>query len=442
MRSIEELSASVFSNTSCPSELYLIRSSGTEISVRDGKVESICEGTEEGIGLRVIKDGRLGFAFCSGLSADGLAEKALASSVYFETDGAYSFRQGAPAEDMTSFYDGIISEVPVSDKIKFAVDMERSAYSVSDRVKKTDNCVYSDRTIDVRIMNSEGFSGHYKKNIFGGYASVLCENGGVSEEGYSTGFGTKWDPMLSNSIGTEAAYNGIELLGGQPVGSGNYRVILAPSVASEFVLVISSMVCADNVRKGKSLFAGKLGEKVASGLVTIIDDGALHAGPSSRPFDAEGTPSCRTRVITEGRLTGYLYDIHSANKDKTVSTGNAERGSYRTLPSVSPSNFFITNGITDKEGLISSADNGILVTRVMAMHSVNPVSGDFSVGASGLLIQNGKLSGPVRGITVSGNIADLLTKIVMTGNDLRFFQESGGCGSPSLLIESLSVGGS
>ncbi len=185
---------------------------------------------------------------------------------------------------------------------------------------------------------------------------------------------------------------------------------------------MAQALTAEAVQKGRSLFADKLDKEVASKEVNIIDDGSLEAGLATAPFDGEGVPSKATDLIKEGLLTNYLYDIYTASKDGVESTGNASRGSYRGIPSVSPSNFYLAPGDKDPKDIIKGVENGFYLHKVSGLVTggANPISGDFSVGATGQWIEGGEIKGAVNEVTIAGNLIDFLKNIEEIGNDLKF----------------------
>ncbi|MEG3070470.1 MAG: metallopeptidase TldD-related protein [Candidatus Syntrophopropionicum ammoniitolerans] len=188
--------------------------------------------------------------------------------------------------------------------------------------------------------------------------------------------------------------------------------------------IISSALTAEAVQKGRSLFAGKLGNRVAADVVTLIDDGTLEGGIGSAPFDGEGVPTGRTVLIDRGVLQQYLYNTYTAAKDGVHSTGNGVRGTFMT-PEVGVTNLFIEAGQTPVAELFQDVASGLYVTEVMGMHTANPISGDFSVGVAGLLIENGEITAPVRGMAIGGNIIELFNNIDAVGDDLQFFGSRG-----------------
>jgi PmbA protein len=209
-------------------------------------------------------------------------------------------------------------------------------------------------------------------------------------------------------------------------------------VAASLLELLSTSLLAESVQKGRSLLAGRLGQEVAAPSANLIDDGLLPGGLETAPFDAEGNPRQRTVLLERGRLAGFLYDQYGANREGRASTGNASRPGALSPPSVQVSNLYLEPGSHSFEALLAEMGRGIIISNVLGMHTANPVSGDFSVGASGHWVEGGHISHPVKGIAISGNVLTLLSRLAVVGSDLRFW---GRVGSPSLLIERLDVGG-
>jgi PmbA protein len=213
--------------------------------------------------------------------------------------------------------------------------------------------------------------------------------------------------------------------------------VLDPLAAVSLWGVLSSAFSADAVQKARSLLAGKMGERIAAPAFNLFDDGRSSAGMASRPWDGEGVPTQRTQLVRDGVLNAYLFDTYTARKGNARSTGNARR-SYRSQPSVGPTNLVLEPGTATREELLRAAEGGLHVTELSGLNTVNPTSGDFSLGATGFRIAGGSLGAPVREVTIAGNLLQMLQRITMIGNDLRWvFQVA----SPSVLIQDLAVGG-
>jgi PmbA protein len=240
-------------------------------------------------------------------------------------------------------------------------------------------------------------------------------------------------------VAKEAAERATQLLGARSIPSQNIPIVLDPFVGTQILEVMSAPLSSESVQKGRSLFAGKTGKAVASKVLTIIDNGRLEKGLGTAPFDGEGVPTQETKLIEGGVLNTFLYNTYTANKGKTRSTGNAVRGSFESLPGVGPTNFYIAAGSQSPAAIIQSIKKGLYVTRVMGIHTINPITGDFSIGASGIMIENGEKTYPVRGITIAGNLIEMLKSVEAVGSDLRFVAN---VGSPTLLISGITVSGS
>ena len=198
--------------------------------------------------------------------------------------------------------------------------------------------------------------------------------------------------------------------------------------------------CAENVLKGRSLFAGKVGQRIASDAVTIVDDPRRAGGMRSAPFDGEGIATLTRTLVDGGVLRGYLHSIKTSARTKAAPTGNTRRESYGGPARIAPSNFFIAAGSADPQELRRRADRALDITGLLNLHTVDPISGEFSLGASGVVLERGEPLYPAEGITIAGNLTHLLASIAGVGNDLTFRRPM-GLGCPTLLITDISVGG-
>jgi PmbA protein len=218
-------------------------------------------------------------------------------------------------------------------------------------------------------------------------------------------------------------------------------IVLDPFAASSFLGVLAGALDADNVLKGRSLFAEMVGQQIGSPAFTLVDDGRILDGPGACPFDGEGVPSGRTELFTAGTLQGFLHSTSTAARagGGQRSTGNAKRGGYKSTPGVGTSNFYVEAGAPSFEDLLAKADGGVLIADVSGVHSgANPISGEFSVGATGLRITGGALGEPLREMTIASTLPEMLAGIGAVGRDLRFFSS---VGTPSILIDEMTLAG-
>jgi PmbA protein len=219
-------------------------------------------------------------------------------------------------------------------------------------------------------------------------------------------------------------------------------VLFEPWAAASLIGTLASSISAEAVQKGRSLLAGRLGESVAASCVSLVDDGRLVEGMASRPWDGEGVPTQRTEVIAGGTLRTYLHNSYTARRDGTVvSTGNAARTSYRSTPELAPSNLLLAAGDRGPAELLAAMGEGVVVSDVHGLHTVNPVTGEFSLGISGHLVSGGERRTPIREMTVAGTLLELLARIEALGNDLRFVFAAGFVGAPSVLVRDLALSG-
>jgi len=233
-------------------------------------------------------------------------------------------------------------------------------------------------------------------------------------------------------------------LGASTVASGEYRILLRRDVARDLLATFASVFSAESVQKGLSLLQGKLGQSIASPLVTLVDDPLLEDGAASAPFDGEGVASRRTQVVEAGQLKTYLHNLKTAKKDGVESTGNASRPSFKSPVGIAPTNLFIQPGQVPYGDLVQALGDGLIIINVQGTHSgANPVSGDFSLGAYGYLVEGGRIVRPVEQITIAGNFFKLLEKVEVVGSDLEFGSPGarGNVGAPSLIIGGLAVAG-
>ncbi|MFH1428372.1 MAG: TldD/PmbA family protein [Candidatus Margulisiibacteriota bacterium] len=426
-------------------EVFASRTVSTRVNVRDQEVEELKQSEDAGFSIRVIKDKSLGFAFSSDMSAESLkttVDKAIAAAGVttpdeFNVIGRNAGGKTAPLEEL-NIYDQQIPKLELTKKIEIAKQIEAVACG-HEKVAKTEVVSYSDHVYDIFLANTAGFCGGYQGTYCGGTAEVIAQaHGSSSEGGFGIDFSTAFSNLNPEMIGNEAARRAVQMLDAATIKTQTMEVVFSPLVAIDFLEVISPMVLADQVLKGKSLLCGREAQKIASDKITIIDDGILSGGAGSAPFDAEGVPTRRTVIVEDGVLKTFLFDEISAAKSKKQSTGNASRSSFMSLPSVGTNNIYFQAGKKSEEEIISGVDKGFYIARVMGLHTANPISGDFSLGASGLLIENGKLTTPVRGVVIAGNLLELLQKVTQVGNNLRFVL---GTGAPTIHFGELTVSG-
>ena len=407
----------------------------------DDCVETLKEAEEIGLGLRVINKGRLGFAYTSDLSALAVEEvvaDAVSISKYTAADENNVLPQAEVDYPDLQIYDREIPDTPLEDKIRLAADTEQIAKGVDSRITIVERAGYEENQFCSLIINSNDLYAYSKGNSSGIYIVLVAEDEKDAQSGFSAMVRKQINQLKPELVGLEAAQRALRSLNARRIKSERLPCILEQGVVASFMGMLAQMVNAEAVQKGKSLFATQRGQLVAQRNFTLIDDGTYEGGIGSFPFDGEGVAARKNSVIKNGLLQEFIYDTYTAKKAGRESTGNGQRGSFRSLPSVGTTNFVIQPGEQSPEELIKEIAKGFYITGVMGMHTANPISGDFSVGASGLMIENGELTYPVRGVTIAGNMLEFLKDIDEIGNDLRFF---GARAAPTMRLKSLSISG-
>jgi PmbA protein len=426
-------------------EAWAEESTSRRVRVYAGEVESLSDAGGRGIGVRAFVGTRAGYAYGTDLSDDGVGDTARAAREAAELADEDEY-EGLPEELGTSDVQGLASagfaDWPTERVVELALEVDRAARA-PEGVTQVENSVYSDGRGSVALANSRGFAASYEATQAWAYSSAFAGEGADLMTGLGVGMGRDPAALDPEAIGAEAAERALALVGARQPESRRCPVVLDSFVAASFVGFIGSMLSADAVQRGRSLFAGREGDEVAGPVLRIADDGTDPDGPASAPFDGEGTPTRRTALIEEGRLLGFLYDSRTARRAGRSTTGNASRGSYRTPPAVGTSNLIVDAGELDLAALIAQVSSGLYVTDVAGLHSgVNPVSGTFSVGASGRLIENGELGQPVREITIASDLVSMLQKVRLTGSEARWVPFGGSVKAPPLLVAEMAVSGS
>lgn len=422
-------------------EAFLLRQRELSIDVIDGQVETLKEAEELGLGIRVVKGGQLGFAYSSDLSDLAIREAvddAVSISHYTAADEHNVLPRGAFSYPRMELYDDDINSASLEEKIELARTVEQAARASDDRIRIIERAGYEDGEFTTLIVNTHGLFASGRANFSGLYIFLVAEEDNDAQNGFGFMTRKKIKDLSPEAVGKEAAGRALRSLNARPVKSARMPCIIEPYVAIKFLGLLAQSANAEAAQKGKSMWKDREGQQVASYKFSLVDDPTYQEGIAAFPFDGEGVPGRRNSLVEDGVLKTLLYDTYTASKAGVQSTGNGKRGSFRSLPSVGTSNFILLGGKNSPDQLRSEIEKGFYVTEVMGMHTANPISGDFSLGASGLMIENGQLTYPVRGVTIAGNMVNFLKDIEDVGNDLRFF---GSRAAPTLRLRSLSVAG-
>jgi PmbA protein len=427
-------------------EAYASRDSGREVRVHGGEVESLTAATQSGVGVRAWIGGRAGYAYGTDLSAGGIAAiaaRAAEAAAIADEDGSAAPPRPAPLEALAGLSDPSVDAWTAAQAADLALSVERAALDADARVVGVEQAVYADSAERVAIASSAGVAGEYESSECYAYLQALAAGEGARETGLGFGLARGPEGLNPEAIGKEAADRATEMIGASKPTSRSCPVVLDATVAASFAGLIGGALGANAVQRGRSPFAGRLGEETASEAFVLYDDGRDPAGSESAPFDGEGVPRRRTALIEGGRLRAFLYDTYTANREGVESTGNAARAGYRSQPRVAASNLIVSSGTSSFADLLAAAGDGVFVTDVAGLHSgVNPVTGVFSVGASGRAIRDGELAEPLREFTIAGELVAMLGGVRAAGAEARWVPFGGSVRTPPLLIGAMAVSGS
>jgi PmbA protein len=427
-------------------EAYASEAENREVRVHGGEVESLTAATQRGLGLRVWIGSRVGYGFGTDLSPDGLraiaARAVEAARVADEDEYAGAPDDSAERPELAGLTDPSRATWSPAEIAELALAVERAALA-DPKVAAVEQAVYFDSGERVAIASSSASGGEYETTSCYAYLQALADG----EDGRETGLGfdlargpAALDPA---GIGREGAERATEMIGSSKPPSRSCPVVLDPTVAASFVGLLGNAIGADAVQRGRSPLAEQLGEEVAGEAFVLRDDGLDPAGFASAPIDAEGTPRQCTALIEGGRLRTFLFDSYTARRGDAASTGSAGRGGYRTPPGVSASNLIVSPGSAGLDELLREAGDGVYINDVAGLHSgVNPVTGVFSVGASGQAIRGGERAEPLREFTIASDLVSMLRAVRTAGSTPRWVPFGGSVSTPHLLIAEMTVSGS
>lgn len=419
-------------------EVFVKKSRGLSVEAKQGAVEALESSHEFGASIRVVREGRQGFAFTTRYDdIDRMVDEAIEGMKWTGRDEYVGVSVGNGLVDVPVF-DEAVGNRRDEEVIHDALTLEAVTLQSDPRIKKVRKAEVNSLADQTTIVNSLGVRVSYESTFYSAAVTALAQDDkGEGQIGWDFAGSRRLSDIDIRSVAARAARRATELLGSRKIGAVKVPVVLSQPVAIDFLEILSSSLSADAVQKGRSFLAGRAGQTVTSRILDIIDDGAIAWRPGSGPVDDEGVPSMRKVLIQGGVLKGYLHNTYTAKKAGVTSTGNAVRGGFKTLPGVGATNLYIhAQSSKSTDDIVASLKKGILILNAMGVHTANPVSGDFSVGISGLWIEGGERAYPIKEAIISGNILDLFRKVEAAGNDPVFY---GSTGSPGLLVGEMDI---
>ncbi len=429
-------------------EAFVQKKNFTSVAIEGGKVTFGSQDGDFGIGIRIIKDRRTGYAFCDEKSVEFGLDRAV-QAARFGRPGPYAFHDNNKYDCTRSIFDNKVATLVVEEGIEMARDLVEAGSFDSRAVPSRGGLSFG--TASFAVANTNDVMIFDEGTFIGGHVMSVLKDGGVVVNG-DEGESSRIMDVNVEDIGRQATEKAIAQLGQKSIETANMDVILRPDAAFElFASTVLPALSGDNVRKGESIYASKVGEKVSADSFSIVDDGRHPKGLNTFIMDEEGYPSQRNVIMDRGVLRTLLYDQFSAVESSARSTGSglhterSESGTtYKVPPTTCARNIVFEGGEMSEEELVRSIKDGVIVEHVLGAHTANRVSGDFSVAIySGFRIKDGEILYPLKGGMIGGNLPALLLHASIADN---YKLVEGGMSAasgyvPSVKLENVRVSG-
>jgi PmbA protein len=426
-------------------EAYVSRRRDTEVKAFGGGIESLSSAVSEGVGIRVVSGSRQGFAYAGSLAPEVVTEtlaEARDNASFATVDDFLGLASpdGVVAPDLDLWRDDL-AEFPTDAKVDLALDLEQRVRAGDPRIRQVESAYWGDSAVSTAVVTSTGIASVARRTSCYVTAEAIAGEGTDTHTGagYSVGRGPA-DIDLDKAVG-DAIDRATRLLGAAKPRSRRLTVILEPRITATLLGILAGTLNGESVLKGRSLFAERMGEEVSIPALTLVDDPTDPDAFGASRFDAEGLACRRNVLVSDGVLAGFLYNTYAGRRAGVASTGSAVRAGFKSGPGVGARALSIVPGQATAAEILAQVGNGLLVQSVSGVHSgVNPVSGDFSVGAEGVMVRDGSLAEPVREITIASTLQRMLQGVVAIGADLERLPSSAA--GLTLAISDVSMGGS
>jgi PmbA protein len=414
----------------------ILASETRELSVEsfEGQLSQITQATQGGIGVRVVVNGKTGYASSEERTPEALDwvlnEAKENAELQSKTGGFIPMGQTLGSKDLIG--EGL--SAPIEEKAAKAIELEKQLRQDT-RTKQVPYTRYSENETELSLSSTQGADGGYRNGYSYLMSSLIMAQGENLKQAYDFQLEKEFHALEPGKTALKMIHDTSRLLGAKPLKTGRYTAYVEPKAFAQLMGIFFFMLSGKTVMEGKSRLADKLGQKIASEQVTIIDDPMLEHGKGNRPFDSEGTPAKTLRVIENGVLKSFLHNSETAHALNQSNTGHAAR-SYSSTLGVAPSNFYLQPGNGIKQ------TDGIIVTELMGVHAgANPISGDISVQAFGLKVETGEIAYAVDNFAISCNLLDMLMNVKALGEKLEWSPFAGMTGAPMVEITDVSFGG-
>jgi PmbA protein len=411
--------------------------------VSGGEIEQLSSATTEGVGVRVVADGRQGMAW-AGSFETGIVDEVLAdardNAAFTAPDefAGLADPDGLAPLEFDLWRDDVATTA-TEDKITLAADIERRIRADA-RIRSLRWVSAADSRSEMALASSTGISASRRATSASLSAMAIAGEGDDTATGSGYTVGRGWADLDAERVVADAVGRSTRMIGARKPASAVLPIVLDPAVSAAILGLVAGLCNGESVLKGRSLFAGRIGEAVAAGLLTLVEDPTNPEALGAAGFDAEGLATRPTTLIDAGRLRSFLYDTRWARAAGARSTASAQR-SFKDAPHIGARAVAPVPGPLSQEDILAAVHEGLYVQSVSGLHSgVDPVSGDVSVGAEGLMIRGGTLAEPVKECTVASTLPKMLQGLTHLGSDLEW--GPGSCARLTLAIDGMSLGGS
>jgi PmbA protein len=425
-------------------EVYVARGTSTSVKAYGGEVESLTSATSQGVGIRVIVEHRQGFAHAGSLDEDVLRdvlEDARDNAEFSAPDPHVALAEpdGVPAVEQDLWDDRLVA-VPTERKVELAIALEAAVRAGDPRITGVRSSIFGDGRGEAAIASTAGIRASWRGTSCSLSASALAVQDDETKTGIGFEVGRTFASVDVDRVAHDAVERAVSQFGARPVPSQRLTIVFEPRMAAALLGIVAGTLTGERVLKGRSPFADRLGDAIAAPGLVLVDDPTDARSLGADTYDGEGLACRRNLLIDGGRLHTFLHNSYTGRRAAQASTGSAVRG-YRSTPGVGVQALAVTPGERSFDEIVTSIDHGFVVRSMAGLHSgVNPVSGDFSVGAEGVMIRNGSLAEPVREVTIASTLPRLLLEAREVGADLEWLP--GGTGAASIVIDDVSLGGS
>ena len=414
-------------------EIFIENSKAIELDSLKDELNFAKEEIELGIGIRVIKDNKLGFAFTSNIDKiDTIAKQAIENTKLSKTDENYAFAESQKVKNVKKVYDDKFNKLSLDEYVEVLKNTITKASENGCEVTGANLAASEEQSL---ILNSNDVSIENKQTGFGLSLSVTIQKDGEIATAYNSQSSRFFD-MNPNKLADEVCDLAKSSLNTKPIETNDYDVVLDYYAAVGLLSTFINAFDGENVNRGRSILKDKMGQEISNPSLSIIDNPLLEKGLLSSKCDGEGSASRKTDLIKDGVLNSFIYDIYTANKTNVETTSNGLRGSYLTQPQIAPTNLEFK---FDKLKNLDEIESGVLTTSVLGAHTANPISGDFSVEASNAFkIENGDVNEPISKAMISGNIFEIMKNVEGLKSEIKQY---GPYIIPKLLVHDLRVVG-